>query len=165
MRAFIFHNTPQECCKDVLSVADSCNVINACSAADADAEHDGDDENNNNINSSSDQLQMIIDKNTAKQQQQTINHLFHGTSPSCELTTWHMSTEVLNACTNDKNYPPIWNQMEVERFRIEKRGGNGGRQYLFTSASACCGYSYPLQECDVMDACPIYTPPPTVSSD
>ena len=99
---------------------------------------------------------------------------------NCILTTWHMSTEILYACTNDGVYPDDWNSEE-------KRG-----EHLFSSAVECCERSYPLQvildvssiitctrvffklrfssslllvnngqNCDVINACP--TPPPTVS--
>lgn len=67
----------------------------------------------------------------------------------CLYKTFHMSTEVLNACTNDYNYPDAWNEEE------------NASKYLFTTWQVCCLTMYPRQQCDVIDICP--TPPPTVS--
>lgn len=124
VRNFIFHNSPEACCKDVKSVTGSCSIYNSCNAAD-------NYYNGAQVETSDEYFDRVV---------------------TCERDTWHMSTEVLYACTNDDNYPDAWHDLTL----------TGGRQYLYGSPSRCCEESYPYQQCDVIDTCP--TPPPTVSS-
>ena len=63
---------------------------------------------------------------------------------------WHMSTEVLNACTNDGNYPKAWNKPKM------------AKKHLFDSGVECCAISYPNESCRMIDSCS--DPPPTVSA-
>mmetsp|Transcript_30063 Transcript_30063/g.63745 ORF Transcript_30063/g.63745 Transcript_30063/m.63745 type:complete len:641 (+) Transcript_30063:85-2007(+) len=116
-----FHNTPSECCQDVIFVAGTCDIINTCDPA----------------------------KNyyAANNDDGASGQTTHDMEVGCTKTTWHMSTEVLYACTNDDVYPDAWNGSEL------------AGQYLFSSATECCASSYPFQSCDLIDTCP--TPPPT----
>jgi len=144
----LFHDTARGCCQNVMassssssssasssapSVGGQCDTINACDVADNyydDAEQDIQDYLNDPNGES----------NSAA-----------GAPSLCGKTTWHMSTKVLNACTNDGVYPVAWNRPRQAKDR------------LFDSGKECCEGIYPRQGCDVIDICS-KTPPPTVSS-
>jgi len=81
IRDYIFHNTPGECCQDVIAVSGKCDTINTCDVA-------------------TNYYDVV--------QQETTNDYLNGAT--CDKTTWHMSTEALYACTNDGIYPDAWNK-------------------------------------------------------
>lgn len=113
----IFHDTSRECCREVIRAEGKCDIIDACHGV---IIHDG-----------------VVQHDDASQMM----------GGGCSKTTWHMSTEVLNACTNDRVYPPDWNSPQ-------KSG-----DFLFGSPEECCERTYPYEGCRVIDSCP--TPPPT----
>jgi len=116
VRDTIFHPTAEACCMDILasSFRKKCDVINTCTPVDE--FHDTD---------------KYLDEVVASYS-------------TCGKNTWHMSTEILYACTNDGVYPTEWNESE---------------EHLFRSGKECCQRSYPYQQCEVIDSCP--TPGPT----
>jgi len=72
-------------------------------------------------------------------------------SPTTHCNVWHESRESLFTCTNDGNYPELWNDPSKQKL------------YLFPSSSECCRTRFNGRPCTIFDSCiaPMTTSPTT----
>jgi len=62
-------------------------------------------------------------------------------APECDKKKWHPLTVADRICTNEENYPPLWDTSAYSA------------HYLLSSAEECCQEFYGGGACQIVDAC------------